>query len=62
MNLMTYSEILKVHSKIQDAVNENFGYSPNEPWFDKLVQERNELMQVLRQEDHSSYEKLLNSW
>jgi hypothetical protein len=34
----------------------------NEPWFDNLVQERNELMQVLKQEDPSFYKELLNSW
>ena len=34
---------IKLERRVNAAVEENFGYCPNEPWFDNLLEERKEL-------------------
>jgi hypothetical protein len=41
-------DISKMYSVIEDAVEENFGYCPNDPWFNKIMDEYNENLDILK--------------
>jgi len=36
-------ELYEVRKKVDDAVEENFGYSPDYKWFDDLIEQMREL-------------------
>jgi hypothetical protein len=42
------TELVDINTKIDAAVYENFGYDPQEAWFDDLVDNRNKLEQLLK--------------
>lgn len=41
------TQLVTITKKIDEAVKENFGYAPSDPWFDELVDKRNELQNYL---------------
>ncbi len=52
---MTEQETLKarlklkqIQKQIDEAVEENFGYSPDGEWFDRLLTERDQLLEKLK--------------
>lgn len=53
-------EIKKMQDKIEEHVEWNFGRAPNETWFDELVQQRNDLLDVVKDQDFSSYRDLID--
>jgi hypothetical protein len=54
------TEIKQLQDLIEDAVEWNFGRAPDEPWFDERVNQRNELLDVVKTQDFETYRNLVD--
>lgn len=50
-----YNELKEVATKIADACEENFGYAPDYPWFDKLLSQMSDLENQLKEEQKDEW-------
>ncbi len=41
--------------KVQKEVDENFGYCPSNEYFDRILDERNKISQIIRENDSEWY-------